>query len=773
MPPRICPEKSAADKQTGCRTVSAARLVISGLWVILSICLVLTNWARDNFANALVAAPDRAETRAAVPDLHPDTKDFAAWPVLHEGRLKPMDSFARAIVTTLSGKETVHYPEGEEKRAVDVMATILFRPDIAATYPIFYVPNQEVMVALGVHDVDGQKRWSFAELFLPVRRSLGLIEELVRREQSGQNLTRAQQGVLELYQKTLLYLELSKSLSIFTPDFNLSETDNSDKLGLPHGMPFSYVEMMQVKDRYLELVAPLLKGEPEKRRDWSAQELDLLALGDVMRRKDQEKEAAILRIIPHEGMGQNGVWIAPWRVWEEGGGTPANAALFDILDRMVKNSAAGDWAAWARLAAEYRDGVNAIALRIARTRDVGSGNIGAGNVAGKARAGDEGAGRVGEGSAGDGSVGDGRVSGNTGDGRVDADSVNPGNASADGTDAGRMHAVGESAGQTYAYGRIFGYELFYNRADLFHWSLGLYIAAFVLGIAGLIFMQPGLWRAGFWALCAGLVPHVAGIALRMVIMGRPPVATLYESIVFVALVAVIFALILERRLRNGQSLVMGALLGAALQFVGLRFAMNGDTMGMLVAVLNTNFWLSTHVVTITIGYGTSLICGAAAHWAAIGMAVRRMRGQADVRADAHAQRVITASALVALFFTTFGTILGGIWADQSWGRFWGWDPKENGALLIVLWLIFMLHGRIGGVLRDRAYILCGMATCPIVAVAWFGVNFLSVGLHSYGFSDRLAEALGGFLAFEAVVIAGLWILLMRRVAGMNNEGSGA
>lgn len=622
------------------------------------------------------ALPVDASQADFSPVFQPDLTSFRNWPVLHEGRLKPMDSFARVIVTIFSGRETVRDAQGLEIGASGFMAALLFRPDMAADYQVFYVPNQDVLVMLGVKEGAARKYWSFRELFMPVRRSLGLIEGLTNREQNGQNLTKAQKGVLDLYGKTILYLELSKSLSLFGPDFILSEKDNADKLGVVAQQPFSYVEMLQVKDRYLSLVAPLLKEERTKRGNWTAQELDLLALGDVMRRKEQERQVAILRIVPAEAAGQGHIWVAPWRVWEEGLGTPANAVLFDIIDQMVQKAQNGDEAEWSRLSRQY----------LAHVQDI-------------------------------------------------------------------------SGAETGGHGRVFDYELFYNKAHLFHWSLGLYIGAFLLGLCGLIFTRTALWRIGACVMAAGLVPHVAGVALRMLIMGRPPVATLYESIVFVGLVAVLSALLLERRLKNGQSLVMGAFLGGALQFVGLRFAMNGDTMGMLVAVLNTNFWLSTHVVTITIGYGTSLICGAAAHWAAIGMALRKIKG-GDIRSDAYARRVVTALALVALFFTALGTILGGIWADQSWGRFWGWDPKENGALLIVLWLTFLLHGRIGGILQDRAYILCGMVTCPIVAVAWFGVNFLSVGLHSYGFSDRLAEVLGGFLALEGVLIGGLAVFLI-------------
>jgi cytochrome c biogenesis factor len=96
--------------------------------------------------------------------------------------------------------------------------------------------------------------------------------------------------------------------------------------------------------------------------------------------------------------------------------------------------------------------------------------------------------------------------------------------------------------------------------------------------------------------------------------------------------------------------------------------------------------------------------------------------------------------------------LGGIWADQSWGRFWGWDPKENGALLIVLWLIWVLHAKLSGDL-NRILMLAALSfTSVIVALAWIGVNLLGVGLHSYGFTEGLFWGLGIFVAFEIILI---------------------
>ena len=107
----------------------------------------------------------------------------------------------------------------------------------------------------------------------------------------------------------------------------------------------------------------------------------------------------------------------------------------------------------------------------------------------------------------------------------------------------------------------------------------------------------------------------------------------------------------------------------------------------------------------------------------------------------------------ALFFSFVGTVLGGIWADQSWGRFWGWDPKENGALLIVLWNAIILHARWGGYVRERGIMAMAIFGNVITACSWFGVNMLGVGLHSYGFMDQAFYALTGFIISQLVFMA--------------------
>jgi hypothetical protein len=106
----------------------------------------------------------------------------------------------------------------------------------------------------------------------------------------------------------------------------------------------------------------------------------------------------------------------------------------------------------------------------------------------------------------------------------------------------------------------------------------------------------------------------------------------------------------------------------------------------------------------------------------------------------------------ATLFSFVGTVLGGIWGDYSWGRFWGWDPKENGALMIVIWNALILHMRWGGMVKVRGMAILAVFGNVITAWSYFGTNQLGVGLHAYGFSKELADGLRHFWLLQAPFI---------------------
>ena len=303
------------------------------------------------------------------------------------------------------------------------------------------------------------------------------------------------------------------------------------------------------------------------------------------------------------------------------------------------------------------------------------------------------------------------------------------------------------------------FETWYNQANIFYLSLSFYILAFLFLAFSWITTPEILRKLSHGSLTLGLLLHVAGLCFRMYIMERPPVSTLYESIIFVSFIAVLCTVILEFIRKDGLGIFIGAISGSIFHYIGFRYSIDGDTLGMLVAVLDSNFWLATHVTTITIGYGASLMAGFMGH-IYLAMAILQPNNTKRLKDIYNNTFGIT---LMALFFALFGTILGGIWADQSWGRFWGWDPKENGAMLICMWHLMMIHLRLSGLVKAPGFALGMVLNSIIVALAWFGVNLLNIGLHSYGFDSGIAINLGLFILFELGFGFGtyFWIKFMK------------
>jgi ABC-type transport system involved in cytochrome c biogenesis permease subunit len=295
-----------------------------------------------------------------------------------------------------------------------------------------------------------------------------------------------------------------------------------------------------------------------------------------------------------------------------------------------------------------------------------------------------------------------------------------------------------------------GHELLFNRLQPFYAGMVIYVLALLVLFASWLWKPQILQPAAFALLVAGAIVHTGGLVSRVILQGRPPVTNLYSSAVFVGWGAVVLGVILERIYRRGFGTAVAAASGFASLIVAHHLSGDGDTMEMMRAVLDSNFWLATHVVTITIGYSGTFLAGALA----IGYTLRK---HIAPRLDAVTTKAIGGMTYgiicFALLFSFVGTVLGGIWADQSWGRFWGWDPKENGALLIVLWNAIILHARWAGYVREKGIMAMAIFGNVITSLSWFGVNMLGVGLHSYGFMDSAFWALSGFVASQVVLMA--------------------
>jgi ABC-type transport system involved in cytochrome c biogenesis permease subunit len=298
-------------------------------------------------------------------------------------------------------------------------------------------------------------------------------------------------------------------------------------------------------------------------------------------------------------------------------------------------------------------------------------------------------------------------------------------------------------------------ESWFNKFAPTAQAVFLYLFAIVLAFATFMTGSSTLRRGTFWLLVATFVIHSIAIISRIYISGRPPVINLYSSAVFIGWATALLGLILELIYPIGVCNLAVALTGVITLSVAKSLD-NNDTMHVLQAVLDTQFWLSTHVVTITYGYAATYLAGilgiiALVHRMSVGMKSSAGLGGEDKRFQDILYRMTYGVVCFGLFLSFIGTVLGGLWADDSWGRFWGWDPKENGALMIVLWNAIVIHSRWDKQVGQRGFAILAVVGNIITTWSWFGVNQLGVGLHSYGNNSSvlitLAIAVGAHIAF--------------------------
>ena len=296
-------------------------------------------------------------------------------------------------------------------------------------------------------------------------------------------------------------------------------------------------------------------------------------------------------------------------------------------------------------------------------------------------------------------------------------------------------------------------EVFFNQMEPFYNAMVIYVLAGLLAVFSWFNLSETLRRSAVWLVGLAFAIHTTGLVYRMVLEGRPPVTNLYSSAIFIGWGACLLGIILEKFHRNGIGAVASSGIGFITLIIAHHLALEGDTMEMMRAVLDTNFWLATHVVAVTVGYASTFLAGFLA-------LIYILRGVFTKTLDAATgkslARMIYGIVCFATLFSFVGTVLGGIWADQSWGRFWGWDPKENGALIIVLWNALILHARWGGLIRERGLVNCAVIGNIVTSWSWFGVNMLGIGLHSYGFTDAAFRWLMLFVGSQiAFIVLGL------------------
>ncbi len=301
-------------------------------------------------------------------------------------------------------------------------------------------------------------------------------------------------------------------------------------------------------------------------------------------------------------------------------------------------------------------------------------------------------------------------------------------------------------------------ELRYNQSHPFRKAWILYL----VGLCILTFAQPKTHTTGYWAGCgfigAGFLMHVYGFTLRCLIAGRPPVTNMYESVIWVAFGAVLFALIFEF-ISPKRYYLTAAAAGAVVCLVlaDTLPTVLDPSIQPLTPVLRSNFWLTIHVLSITLGYAAFLLALGLGHIVLWKCALKPQQEEAIASLHDALYRALQ----VGVLLLAAGTILGGVWANYSWGRFWGWDPKEVWALIALLGYLAILHGRYAGWIRKFGIAAWSVIAFQGVLMAWYGVNYvLGAGLHSYGFGTGGVQYVAIYVALEILYV--LWATYKHR-----------
>jgi ABC-type transport system involved in cytochrome c biogenesis permease subunit len=567
-----------------------------------------------------------------------DLAGAGALPVLQNGRIKPLDTVARASLIAMRGKQSIR--DGQRTlQPTEWLLDVLAHPEAADKYPTFMINDADVLAMLGKRPDEG-RFYSFNDLAPKGQEIRTQAEQASKIE--GQRRDRFQRAIVSLEEKLTSYQRLKNTM-----------------------------ELEDTQDLTAEMAAfavAIPPGTNAFRLRQAGQPFDQAALerlGPFLQRYQFLDQAASFRpLLPPKG-GTDQDW------------STMGAGLLATLRDGQFNPQAHQYA---------------LLLRSWRQED----------------------------------------------------------PQAFATALATLHADAEArVPQSLSKTRL---ELLFNRIDPFNVAQWCYIlVALALFVSWVAWEKP-LQESAWYLMIASLGLHTFGMFTRMWLEGRPPVTNLYSSAVFIGWIAVLLAIPFERYSRRGFAALGGAIVGGATLIIaqGLTGQGSGDTMEMMQAVLDSNFWLATHVTTITIGYSATFLAGLLAHiWI-----FRSALSKSFSKDDAAALNKATYGVICfALFFSFVGTVLGGIWADQSWGRFWGWDPKENGALLIVLWNALILHARWAGYARERGLMVMAVFGGIITSLSWFGVNMLGIGLHSYGFMDKTLYALLSFISFEVLVIA--------------------
>ena len=302
-------------------------------------------------------------------------------------------------------------------------------------------------------------------------------------------------------------------------------------------------------------------------------------------------------------------------------------------------------------------------------------------------------------------------------------------------------------------GRI-ALELRYTRLHPFALACVLFVLGGTLSAFALAARAGRWWRilrnGGIALTVLGALLVSGGLVARTVISGWGPVTNLYETLIWVSLVSAVLGLVLTPLTGNWLYAVCAGFGAGICALVGETMPPDlGSHLGQLQPVLRSQFWLLVHVLTVVASYAAFLLAWLMGNIMLV-LAVRQGRQVSNGESQ-----VIYRALQVGLVLIAAGTLLGGWWADQAWGRFWGWDPKEVWALVILLVYVVPLHLRYAGAVGPTGLAAWAVIGFLSVVMSWYGVNFLlGAGKHAYATGKGFGES----MTIDKVVVLGLSVV---------------
>jgi len=622
------------------------------------------------------------------PDWDEDVLDmFRTLPMQESGRVKPLDTFAGFMLLNMNANRDWEDTQGNKHSHIEWFVNTMFFPETAKHYKVFFIENAEVLDDIGVEQGDAGRFGRYS--FAQLEPAIPRLLDLAREYSriEPKDQTAYQRQVLDLWNKVSQYQQVQHFMEFAQQDYPVNTSEGLRYI-FDGKERASYSEMLAKAPEMRRLLEGLDGGITDLSPEQRAQEMEPLE-ETLGRFLQMANHPTEIAIIPPTGA------IADRREWLSPTGPPSED---------TRHEEPGLWKAAFQNPEPPTEAIQMVAQLE-----------------------------------------------NLWENREDTIAFRMALSDFHDQAVGAAKARGE-------YEKI-PLEVLFYKGWYFYKALQFFAVAFVL--AALTFLAPAsqhwFWRIFRWAptllTIVGTGYVVYGITLRSIIRERPPISTLYETILFITATLVIVALIIEFINRRRVALFCAAIMGFLGMMLANRYEIKEgvDTMPTLIAVLDTNFWLATHVTIINIGYAAGVLAAVIAHVFIIGKLFGIKKNDPKFYRDV--TRMVYGTICFGVVFATVGTVLGGIWANDSWGRFWGWDPKENGALMIVIWQLFMLHGRMGGYLKQHGFNNAAVFGGMIVMFSWWHVNHLGVGLHSYGFTDGVIGNLLKYYAVEGFVIA--------------------